>query len=301
MNSSVILTNGRVERCSRPGNCRRHGAGQVRPPSSFEAFLTATDETAAAPMTGLPARGTVRDFGLYGQALLNHAASAAEVEDQLTPAEEGALTNYMMTGYLNTNAYLREGKIGLQKAISRNYFTTQPKPEVLTQHVAETLPRVRQTIAHLDTAIAKSPAVAQPRVLYRALRVQEADGRDTTSPATMKAYVAEHYPVGGTVTDAAYLSCSADSDYMLSQCRRRPSQVMVLEILTDTGLPTYEAETDNIQALEREVLLPRNMRFQVVGTHTATYKYSGHQPTITHLNGGMLETRRFTIVQLRAI
>lgn len=272
-----------------------------------EPFACRTHGLALAQAYFAP-RTAVRSAGLAGGAYERYAVASAALEEALPRELMWALESYMATSHSFVNAWLRSGRAGvLANLIHENYRNVEPTPR-LRARWAESVPKIaqhaRELVAQIDQAFALGQQVqAAPSVLYRSVRVWSPTGAEVTSAGERKAWLAEHYPVGKVVTAKTYTSTSADSDFMLAQARRRPSQLVVQEILTSKGLPLdRSADTGNIQALEREVLLPRNMKFEVVNTTTAKFEASGHAPEgPTWVAGRTPAEKRYTVVQLREV
>jgi hypothetical protein len=238
-------------------------------------------------LAGLPAPGSVRRGGLSIEALAEFKQLAGAARLQRSEAEERRLEAYTHLDFMAVNRYLTQ-------------------PETWGGNVE----RMQRNLALLDAAIARAPRADTPRTLYRAIRKRHIDPvnpdiKTPLSAAEMAAHVTETYRVGETLSTPAYSSTSLDSDYMLMFTKRRPNDYIIFEILTDQGLPYEAADAghgSNVQDHEREVLLPRGSRFEIVNAGQGTYELSDTEKYESAMHFGYVKARhRYHVVQLRQI
>lgn len=154
---------------------------------------------------------------------------------------------------------------------------------------------LKRRVSELDRVFSNLEEGGRRRVLYRSFRVPSGD---------VGGYVNSHYRLGDVVEEKSYLSTSADSDYMLTYNNHLNHQQFVFEILTDRGVtlhnPVHEHE-GSVDFMEREVLLPRGLKFKVVGVHK-NVKYELSDPSfLGRRQRKPLSESKFWVVQLEQI
>jgi hypothetical protein len=270
-------------RAKNPLTCRRHGAA-----------------AAAALFTPF---SQVRNFGVQHLAAYSDAAEA--VRDALPEKLMAELEGYTFSLYSSINSYLRGGEAGLvQNILHEDYRNREVDAQQLARirkRAASLVDITRKRVADLDQAFEMAERAAEPRVLYRTVRVWSSTGSEKTTAGEKAEYIASNFPIGAVVTNKAYTSTSIDSDFMLSQARRRPSQLIVQEILTNRGLAIQDDAPGTIQHIEREVLLARNMKFEVLATGHSTFEASGSGPEMPHWISSTPQRKRYPVVQLREV
>lgn len=223
----------------------------------------------------------------------------AEKEDQ------DVLSHYQ-SSYEFVNAYLRSGSEGINSLEYLQRTSPHPtKPDTVSD---ETLDRyvgmANERIEKLDSVLknyARKNTNAQ--ILHRALFVLEENNPNKLTP---QEFIAENYPVGKVIEEKSYLSTSLDSDYMLAYNPHLADKQVVFEIKTNKGTVLHDPDdyAGSIGALEREVLLPRGMKFKVVNVLEATYEstYGEEQlKIVARRKSEFKPKRKFTVVQLEDI
>jgi hypothetical protein len=245
-------------------------------------------------------RGVRRD-GLHGESLEDYAEATLQFKNSLTDAQQDAFRAYTATGYREINAYLRGGDDGLRDQLMRD--GDDPYSGYFEKDFAAVLKSCKRQIKLLDEGFAKfnKQSDDNSRVLFKAFRVRSKNGGTVTTPEEISTYVEQHYQVGKIFENKAYTSTSLDSDYMLAHARRNPSQIIVHEIISKHGVPLHEPMKGSVQAAEREVLLPRDIKLEVVGIRRATFEASGHAPSLTGWGGFVPNKKRYTVIQFREV
>lgn len=210
--------------------------------------------------------------------------------ENLTEEEEHQVTRYQQTGYLTVNSYLRgNGEEGMDE-IAKEY------------------------IRHLDAALAKAPKAPQERILYRSIYVpttQRVEG--TPKKKQLDGYIDSTFVPGETVEFPEYLSTTVDSDLVVrsDQKKRKKGFHAVLEIVSRSGAVLHKEGRKGSYGLqddEKEILLPRNMKFEVVKvyrkvTFESTYKHgvdnSGFSQFIEGSDGKVRS--HIPVIQLREV
>lgn len=177
----------------------------------------------------------------------------------LTEEEEEQVERYRQTGYLTVNSFLRgKGEEGMDN-VARNY------------------------IVHLDTAIAKAPKAPVERILYRSVYVPtDLRVEGMTKKKQLDGYIDANFVEGETVEFPEYLSTTVDSDLVVrsDQKKRKKGFHAVLEIVSKSGAVLHKEGRKGsygVQDDEKEILLPRGMKFRVQKvyrsvTFESTYK-----------------------------
>lgn len=172
--------------------------------------------------------------------------------EKLTPEMQDAISGYTMTDYVEINEMLRK----------RRYSTKDATREIVTRADRRNA-LLSQRIPIMDKALSLAEPMAEPEKVYRFFRV----------PEGVKAndYIKKYLSLGGGFQDRGYLSTSLDSDYIASHIINRSGGMrnknyVVFEILSNSGVSVHRStESENVQSVESEVLLPRNSRFRIAG------------------------------------
>lgn len=167
--------------------------------------------------------------------------------------EENALNSYAMNGYEIVNPSLR--RTGLGSVLRENPFYREQDLEK----------RVKTQSSHLDSALLKAEKTDEIRKVYRFYQVP--DG------VSNKEFAERFFTPGESYKDLGYMSTSADPEYLLAHIHRANkgkanARFVVMEILTKRGAslqPDKTARSGNVQSLEKEYLLPRNMKMRIAG------------------------------------
>lgn len=223
----------------------------------------------------------------------------------LKEEEEWSVSNYAMNGYIQINALLR--RKGINEMIREN-------PDLKDGGWKD---KTRTRISEIDSALKKASELnkhREPHRLYRFYKVP--DGVTPTQ------FIEKYFQEGEGYTDRGYMSTSADPEFIMSSLHKknkgkRNINYVVMEIVTKQGASlqaSIQGQSGNIQSLEKEYLLPRNMKFRIAGvrkqqvfefgsarsdlySHHATNWHTGSIPDYeTIFQPG--DTRRFPMIQL---
>lgn len=267
-------------RAQNPLTCRNHGA-------------------ALAKAYFLPA-ATPRNVGVKAADFEAYVAQSNSLNERLPQHLRWELGSYTRTSHSEVNAYLRAGFEGVvEDMIYQDYRERELTPQLLAhvrERSKELVPILKKRIEEMDEAMELGQQLQDARILYRSLRI-----RGAKSASQRKDFVKRLYPVGGVISEKAYISTSIDSDFMLTNARKRPEELVVLELLSDKGVALHEEFEGMVQHAEREVLLPRNVKFEVLNVISATYQASGNQPHLEMWLGKPPTEKRFTVVQMREV
>jgi len=176
-----------------------------------------------------------------------------EWEASLTKDEDNAVHQYAMNFYEVVNSHLRRS--GMAQLIKENPFYK----DYLNG-------RVQGNIKALDEAIAKAPQPDEPRKLFRFFRVP--------AGVTPTEYIERYFKTGEGFKDRGYMSTTADPEFIMGHMydRNKGTQnhgYIVMEIITRQGASLQSRENTragDIQSLENEVLLPRNMKLRIANS-----------------------------------
>ena len=219
--------------------------------------------------------------------------AAGEWRKTLTREEDNAVARYNGISYEDINLLLihKEEQVGIEghdDEYHREYVLNLDK-----------------TISLMDQALAKVPALGEPRTLYRSFRVPGAQG--SIDPLIVRDKWLKKFEPGATVTFATYLSTSVDSDLMVYNTTKRahkPGEHIVFEILSTRGASVANSRDGhhNIQSYEREVLLPRESKMQVVSvlpnvSFESTYDRNSRTFDFWRMASGPKRTK-VTVVQM---
>lgn len=219
-------------------------------------------------------------------------------EDQKT------IEYYSGSSHEYINAYLRKGEDGIR---GLSYLRDRNTGIVPEETVERYVGMAEKSIQRIDTAIDNNQRPLQhKRVLWRSIGIKP----EQRNGKPLHEYVAEKYHIGAKITSKAYESTSADSDLMLAY-RNTPKkqqelEEVVFEILTNKGIVIHNPVTDYVFVgdSEREVLLPRNMKYEVVNVGEVTFEttYASGRPQATAFMSGTIPKKtKKLVVQLKEI
>ncbi len=199
---------------------------------------------------------TITGYSNYDKASVRALeAYNTEYEDLVGKLSSEALISireYSGIMYDPVNKFLRD----------REAYIGWLKPEFKEKNLA----RVSKTIEGLDEAFAMAPVRDNNRILYRVLSQDLDKEFDSSEAFAAKA----GYVEGADITFKSYLSTSVDSHFV--NHRIKPDEEehtdIVFIISTRKGIPvgrtaTHPDEHQFTQDGEREILLPRDMKFRV--------------------------------------
>jgi hypothetical protein len=210
-------------------------------PSELAALLTASK----TPVTGFTAEERAEHLQAMHQEYTSWAVN-------MTEDEKGQVDSYTNTQYHSINQHLR-------RRINPGAKGDRPLQKLIGE-----MNQKRAVV--LDGALKKAPQPEGPRRLFRFFKVP--DG------VTPNEYLKRYFETGEGFQEAGFMSTSADPEFVIAQMHKKNASdtnknYIVMEILTQQGasLQKYEREVPGIvQSLEKEVLLPRNMKMRIVGT-----------------------------------
>lgn len=305
MATGVLQADG--TRCYSGPNCQKHGKRSlVQQIADMKRKVARASSVAPTPqvssnekdLVALLPKGNVVRRGINGgdNPILNQLdAESEQLQNSLAKYERQAINQYTMGFYDPINRYLRKGIQGIDE-----YWEFDFKQKITDERREEYKKMADNYIDSLDGLFARYDAAhKEPRLLHKAFRVRNPDGSKTTSEDIQK-YVNEHYQVGKVVSNKAYTSTSVDADYMLAFSHHDPEQIIVQEIVSRKGIPLHEPDEEgSVQASEREVLLPRNSKFKIVGIKEASYEstYADGRPKSSFFKNAP-KKKKFTIIQM---
>jgi hypothetical protein len=123
-----------------------------------------------------------------------------------------------------------------------------------------------KVVRNLDLVVSKAKPPEQPRRLYRGLSMpKELEGEQVDQ------WIDERFPVNGIISQKNYMSTSLSPESAVDFSNvdsgdYREGKAVVFEIMSKQGAPIGDGVSYH-QNSEREVLMPRNARFKVVGVH----------------------------------
>lgn len=167
----------------------------------------------------------------------------------LTEDESDIMRRYAMTYYELVNSVLR--RTGLAQLRKENRIFKGDLSEV------------KEKTALLDSAIAKAPKPNEPRKLFRYFQVP--DG------VTSEEYMRRYFKEGESFKDRGYMSTSVDPEFITALVdgeKEKKGNFIVMEIITKQGASLQNEKvgrSGDIQSLENEILLPRNMKLRIAG------------------------------------
>jgi hypothetical protein len=176
--------------------------------------------------------------------------------DALTKGQDSAVSHYAMNFFEGVNSHLRkEGYSAWLKANSHLYNKSE-----------NTLARVKEDVRNLDTAIKLAPIPEEPRKLYRFFRVP--------AGVTPHEYMERYFKTGEGFKEKGYMSTTADPEFVMGHMWKQNKGTknhgyVVMEIITKQGASLQNRATSSsgdVQSLEKEILLPRNMKLRIAST-----------------------------------
>lgn len=306
MATGVLQADG--TRCYSGPSCQKHGKRSlIQQISDMKKKASRASSVAQTPqptssekeLIALLNKGNTIRRGINGEdtsTLDKLDAEAEQFRNSLAKHELRAIQQYTMGFYDAINRYLRKGVQGIDE-----YYEYDFKQKIRDDTREEYTKLAEGYIDSIDGVFARYDSThKEPRRLYKAFRVRNKDGRKT-SPEDIQKYVKEHYQVGKVLSNKAYTSTSVDSDYMLAFAHHEPEQIIVQEIISRKGVPLHEPDDHgSVQSAEREVLLPRNSKFKIVGIKEASYEstYPTGRPTESFFFNKAPKKKRYTIIQM---
>lgn len=267
-------------------------------------YETYTKQNIAYENAELPKDKTVRK-GINAEnnnAFKTLTMESLQLSMEIDQENKDSLSHYQ-SSYEFLNAYLREGREGLNKLGYLQRTSPHPtKPDSVSDETLDKYAEMAEKRAtELDQAISLyGRTETNQQILYRAVFVNPTNNNNKTTPEEF----ANKYKIGDVINEPSYLSTSLDSDYMLFYNAHLYEQQVVFEIKTNKGITLHNPadSSGSIGFLEREVLLPRNLRFKVTNVTNATYQ-SSYVEGIPRGNRSPEAKKRknFTIIQLEEI
>lgn len=184
------------------------------------------------------------------ETLQHYNDSYTKLNETLNEEQRAALQDYTGMSFESINLLLRDEK----------EFISDTKPKYLESR----LNRAKKTIKTLDTIFVSAPE--ENKTVYRYLTP------DTTKPFTSSELYAKSLGLaeGKEITFSSYLSTTIDSDLLSRYAEedKEENTTVILAINTNKGIPVGYTATSTeghtyTQSVEREILLPRDMRFKV--------------------------------------
>lgn len=287
---AVRMPDGTV--CRSGPNCRRHGKQSLA--ASIQTQIVEAKrqaQTVSSTKASLFPEGKKRS-GLNGSKP-NWANElfdqSMEVEDIMDAQDNTAVPHYRGTIAKDLNAYLRGGLQGFKDRLNKK---DDYDPEVVAQNDAtdwtRTVQRFDELTEEIDAWFEHEKTWDEPKLLYRAISFYNND----LGGKTLLQYANETFKPGAVIEDKAFVSTSADPDFMLFFGRRgwyKKQQHIVFEIAAKKGLPVLDTRngrysrdpekrsqpTDgDLQSFEREVLLKRGTKFRVVGVKNLNFEHT---------------------------
>lgn len=268
--------------CRTGPGCKRHGGANNSSSltSTVEKQLNAARKAVSEKVKSLPfPEGSSRKGKNTSDPewALNLYEQSREIEDNMELDAARALSWYKISGYKQLNGYLRGGREGHKKAYISMHNERAPQ-----EHIDEDYKSIQRMSSSLDKAFDHEVDLPEGTLLYRSIKI------DDQIPEGMSplAYLKEKYAVGNIIQDDAYISTSADPDYMTFFGRKRikaKGQHMAFEIVAKRGLPVFDEgfgekahhlNDGSIQSFEREILLNRGTKFRIVGVKNVTFASS---------------------------
>lgn len=217
---------------------RRGGAFAL--PDGMSAMLSPSPRT---PITGKSEEERVLDLAKRHQ-------ENVDWHDALTKDEERALGSYSMSSYSFVNAYLR--RRGLSSIAKKDNWDME-----------ELVTLAKKNTSALDSALKKTPQ-KDPTVLYRY--------HEVPAGVTPGEYVQKYFEKDGIYHEDGYLSTSSDPEFIMAHLYsknkgHKNKRYIVMEMISAQGgsmQTDHRERSGSIQSLESEILLPRNMDFNIV-------------------------------------
>jgi len=306
-NPGVLQADGTV--CRKGPSCKRHGLAATISRQLKEAQNN-SPKPALAPAKEEFVHPLLKD-GTHVRKGLNKEENKEvleklhqETEEFLESADiptKNVFYRYKSDAFRHVNNYL----IGGPKYISSVYLKRK-KTKLSADSLQSQVGEAERAIPVMDKAFEdyeKAHPDREQRVLYRSFRVLPPEGKKKTTPGDIDNYVQRTYKVGEVITNKAYTSTSADSDFMLVSAQHEPEEIIVHEIVSSKGIPMYSRfiQSDkSIQNSEKEVLLPRESSFRVVNITEATYRtsYKNSYDLPFRVRGNFRSSKKFTVIQM---
>jgi len=171
-----------------------------------------------------------------------------KMESILPIHEDNSLRQYSMYAFKAVNSYLR--KKGFKD---------------LDQYSNHSEEDVREIIGDLDSVFKKAPLPNEPRKLFRFFEVP--------TGVTPGEYIDRYLQTGEGFQEKGFMSTTTDPEFVMAALHHenkgsKNRRYIVMEIISKQGISLQTKPTTragNIQSLEKEVLLPRNVKFRIAG------------------------------------
>lgn len=222
------------------------------------------------------------------------------LKQNLTSFNHDTITKYRGMSFKYVNAFLRDGVEGLKTAEDGVFFNGKSKE----------ITRIQNFIKNMDDCFKYEKTWVKPRLVYRAVSLEN----EHLTDQTVTEFVKSKHPIGSVIEDKAYMSVSADPDFMVyygSKARKHHKPYVVYEILSKKGLPIAAKPTgDSLQNYEREILINRDTKFKVVNiqdsitfihTHDKTRRDDWGHINISRYVMNLPAKANFTVIQLEQI
>jgi len=179
----------------------------------------------------------------------------------LNAEEKAVIHSYTGLAHEPINFYLYDNEKFMETRLSK------VKTDEDKAHLEEYLKLTRKRIEILDRAFSKVAPIRERR-LFRSVRLPGLAEDDMGTPEQLESYLANTFPEDGIVQFPSYLSTSIDASHMITRVpQNEENAYFVLEVRTNKGIvpevTVINEEPGHIQENEREVLLPRDMKFRV--------------------------------------
>jgi len=228
-----------------------------------DAILAMLERTVKEPLRGLAPEERARETKeLYER----HERWRAEI----TEDEYDALRNYSFTGFENINGILR-------RKSARDRYSSVEEHNRQRYHT-------KIQVENIDSALRKGDDFDEPQRLFRFYALPHG-----VSP---EQFIERYLREGESFKDSAYLSTTRDPEFAMAKIQagnkgsrtRAPQKHLMFEIISRRGRSMQRTEREktlNIQALEKEILLPRNTKFRIAGVRLRQrYEYASDRPDL---------------------
>lgn len=204
-------------------------------------------------------------------------------EAQWSEETQVALKVYTMNHYLPLNAILRG------PSYLKEYLMGTPEGALMSTEEREHYAKVtaEKFFGVLDKAFELVPEDAPVRKTYRLYQV----------PPGIKPeeYIEHYFNEGDGYHEKAYMSTSADPEFITGLAMRNSDfqenkKYIAIEVVSNKGISLQPKETStagHIQSKEKEVLLPRGMKFRIAGINTnQTFRFTTDRSDVVSYSDG---------------
>jgi hypothetical protein len=274
MSKGIKQSDGTMCYAKNPATCRKHKQPQQTPKTPGEIFEAAMQrrlkgtsmeaqimytkhmyKTLQENYTPEPLTETISGYRDYSaasvEALQKYNEEYLQVSQNWSDEQKTAVRDYTGLTYKSVNEFLRDEK--------------KWEAEVKPQYKAAQSKMISETIHHLDALFAEAKPT-EPRTVYRTV------GQSTTKAFTSSEDLAkaQGWVEGETIEFSSYLSTTTDAHLVPQRIHQDEDEHtdVVFVIQTNQGVPVDVTVLDKskhsfTQDSEREILLPRGMKFQV--------------------------------------